>query len=146
MFARLFDKDAFGYGMLGDLFSLNEGKCQAMVLLGWLLLRQDESLHEGMRQMAGLSNQAQARERLYEISENLRQEVPALSHVLSPERLGAAQLSTGGSEQVREEIRMVANANRQEVDAVLARYPDLETVQQLASGTASAKQRDEVGE
>jgi hypothetical protein len=139
MFARLFDKDAFGYGMLGDLFSLKEGKGQATLLLGWLLLRQDESLHEGMRQMARLSEQAQAMERLYEVSEDLRQEVPALSSVLSPERLGAAQLSTEGSDQLREEIRTLANGNRQAVDAVLARYPDLEAVQQLASGTDSSE-------
>jgi hypothetical protein len=139
MFARMFDKDAFGYGMLGDLFSLGEGKGQAMFFLGWLLLRQDESLHDGMRQMAGLSDQAQAMQRLYEISEDLREEVPALSNALSPERLGAAQLTAEGSEQLREEIRTLANANRQEVDAVLARYPDLETVQQLASGTDSSE-------
>jgi hypothetical protein len=139
MFARLFGKDAFGYGMLGDLFSLSKGEGQAMLLLGWLLLRQDESLHEGMRQMAGLSNQARAMERLYEISEDLRQEVPALSETLSPERLGSAQLSTEGSEQLREEIRTIANANRQEVDAVLARYPDLEAVQQAASAGDSSE-------
>lgn len=139
MFARLFGKDAFGYGMLGDLFSLSKGEGQAMLLLGWLLLRQDESLHEGMRQMAGLSNQARAMERLYEISEDLRQEVPALSETLSPERLGSAQLSTEGSKQLREEIRTIANANRQEVDAVLARYPDLEAVQQAASAGDSSE-------
>jgi hypothetical protein len=139
MFARLFGKDAFGYGMLGDLFSLSKGEGQAMLLLGWLLLRQDESLHEGMRQMAGLSNQARAMERLYEISEDLRQEVPALSETLSPERIGSAQLSTEGSEQLREEIRTIANANRQEVDAVLARYPDLEAVQQAASASDSSE-------
>lgn len=137
VFGRVFDKDAFGYGMLGDLFSLKKGKGQATLLLGWLLLRQDESLHEGMRQMAGLSEQAKAMERLLEISEDLRQEVPALSNALSPERLGAAQLSAEGSEELREEIRTLANANRKDVDAVFARYPDLEGVQREAAADDS---------
>jgi hypothetical protein len=137
MFERLFGKDAFGYGMLRDLFAIGESKGQATFLLGWLLLRQDESLHEGMRQLCGLSGQAQATERLYAVCQELRHEVPALAEVLSPERLGAAQLSVEGGEKLREELRTLANAHRSEVDAVLARYPDLEDVQQLAAGADS---------
>ena len=42
-------------------------------------LRQDAPLHDGMRKLSGLSNQAQAMERLYEISEDLREKLPARS-------------------------------------------------------------------
>jgi hypothetical protein len=133
MLKTLFGPDAFGYGMFGQLFAVDSAKGQATSLLGWMLLRQDEELHAGMRQFIGLSPQAQATERLYEITNQLRAEVPELADVLSPERLGAAQLNAAENDRLRDEIRAIADANRTEVDSFLARFPDLDELQGLAS-------------
>ncbi len=133
MLEILFGPGAFGYGMFGQLFDLASAKGQATALLGWMLLRQDEGLHAGMRQFASLSPQAQATERLFDITNQLRDEVPELADVLSPERLGAAQLNAGENERLRDEIRAIADANRTRVDRFLARFPDLDELQSLAN-------------
>jgi len=138
MLQTLFGPDAFGYGMISQLFDLASAKGQATALLAWMLLRQDEGLQVGMRLLAGLSPQAQATERLYDITRQLCDEVPELADVLSPERLAAAQLNLEENERLRDEIRTIADANRERVDGFLARFPDLEELQGLASPDVAA--------
>jgi hypothetical protein len=135
MLQGLFGSDAFGYGMLVRLFDIKSTRGQATALLGWMALRQDEGLREGMAQLAGLRAQAQATERLAEITQQMREAVPALSDLLSPERLAAAQLDTAEDARLRTEIRATANAHRDEVGTFLQRYPDLEQLQELALGS-----------
>jgi hypothetical protein len=138
MLQTLFGPDAFGYGMISQLFDLASAKRQATALLAWMLLRQDEGLQVGMRLLAGLSPQAQATERLHNITRQLRDEVPELADVLSSERLAAAQLNVEEDERLRDEIRTIADANRERVDGFLARFPDLEELQGLASREVAA--------
>jgi hypothetical protein len=138
MLQTIFGQDAFGYGMLGRLFQLERPHDQAQGLLGWMSLRTDEGLHEGMRELAGLSRQAQATEKLYEVAEEIRREVPALRELLSPARLGAAQRDADEGVRLRSEIASAADEHRSQVDAVLSRHRDLAQLQRLASGEAGA--------
>ena len=133
---RLFGPDAFGYGMVTRLFNLSTPRAQATALLGWLTLSQDEGLRDGMLGFVGLQPQAQATQRLFEITAEMRQAVPALAEVLSTERLARAQVDASEDVRLREEIRAVADAHRAEVDAFLSRFPELDELQRRAVGEA----------
>ena len=111
MLQHLLGPDAFGYGMLARIFDTQSARGQATALLGWMALRQDESLREGMAQIAGLRAQAQATERLADITQEMREAVPALADLLGPERLADAQRDTVEDARLRAEIRKTANSH-----------------------------------
>lgn len=134
MMQRLFGPDALGYAMLARIFDMKSARGQATALLGWMALRQDPGLRDGMLQLAGLRTQAQATERLAEITEEMRKAVPELADLLSPENLASAQRDAAYDERLRAEIRETADAHRAQVDAFLARFPNLEQLQELAAG------------
>jgi len=134
MLHRLFGPDAFGYAMLARVFDMKSARGQATALLGWMALRQDRGLHDGMLQLAGLRAQAQATEQLVEITEEMRKAVPELADLLSPENLATAQRDAAYDERLRAKIRETANAHCAQVDAFLARFPDLEQLEELAAG------------
>jgi hypothetical protein len=133
MLQHQFGPDAFGYGMLARIFDFKSARGQATALLGWMALRQDEAVRQGMGQLAGLRAQAQATERLAEIVEQMREAVPELADLLSPERLASAQRDAAEDERLRAEIRATANAHRSKVDAFLARFPEVVQLQEIAS-------------
>jgi hypothetical protein len=132
MFTFFFGPEAFGYSMLSSLFKFDTPDAQSRGLLGWLLLRQNAALYEGMLEFGGLAPQAKATARLQEITQQLRQDVPAFADVLSPERLGAAQLNAEEGERLRVEISAVAEANREQVDSFLEQFPEIDDLLQLA--------------
>src|SRR5207247_2091783 len=66
----------------------------------------------------------------YEAIRTLAQEVPALRPLFTPKRLSAAFRTQMASERFVREVERVAGQHRAEVDAVLARHPE---IAQLAS-------------
>ena len=126
LFERLHGRGAFGLGMIGRLFGVRNPRSQALILLGWLALRSNDTLRAGLEQLAALMPQANATVRLYGVISQLREEVEVLAPVLSDERLAAAQLDENAAIALNSEIARQREHNTDSFNAFFAAHPEAE--------------------
>jgi hypothetical protein len=132
LFERLFGRAAFGFGMIGRAVVAKTARTQAFMLLGWLALREDDGLREGMQRLAGVAPAAQATVRLYDLLSQLRREVPAYGPVLTDRRLAAAQFDDREAARLRADIVRVRQENEADVDAFFASRPEAREIIEIA--------------
>jgi hypothetical protein len=122
---RLFGRAAFGFGMLARALGQQAPKAQALMLLGWLMLRDDQGFRAGLQRIAAVFPQAEATVELDGILAQLREQVPALAPVLTDQRLAAAQLDAGAATALNSEIAQVRRTNIASFDAFFAAHPEV---------------------
>ncbi len=134
---QLHGKGAFGLGLFGRFFEGSDPHSQAMILLGWLLLRKDPLLRDGLARVGGLAPQTAATTRAYELIVELRTEIPRLAPILSDERLAASQLDEKAAASLRADIKALRDKDPEPFDAFFAKHPESEqlitTLDQAAS-------------
>jgi hypothetical protein len=126
LFERLHGRGAFGLGLTGRLFGVRRPRSQALILLGWLALRTNQSLRAGLEEIGAVAPQAAATEQLYGVISQLRAEVPVLAPVLSDERLAAAQLDESAAIALNSEIAQLREQHTECFDAFFATHPETE--------------------
>ncbi|MGH2869450.1 MAG: hypothetical protein ACRDNK_18045 [Solirubrobacteraceae bacterium] len=123
---RLHGRGAFGLGLTGRLFGARHPRSQALILLGWLALRTNESLRAGLEDIIAIAPRAAATVQLYGVISQLRAEVPALASVLSDERLAAAQIDESSAIALNSEIARCRERHTESFDAFFAAHPETE--------------------
>jgi len=121
---RLHGRGAFGYGLISRLLGAQSPHSQAIVLLGWLLLRSNGTLRSGLEQIGALAPQAEAAAQLYDLITLLRKEIPALAPVMSDERLAAAQRDESAARELNAGIARLRKADPESFDAFFAAHPE----------------------
>jgi hypothetical protein len=122
---RLFGRAAFGFGMLARASGEQAPKAQVLMLLGWLMLRDDQVFQAGLQRIAAVFPQAEATVELDRILAQLREEVPVLAPVLTDQRLAAAaQLDAGAATALNSEIAQLRRTNIASFDAFFAAHPE----------------------
>ncbi|HEV7566379.1 MAG TPA: hypothetical protein VGO31_10505 [Microbacteriaceae bacterium] len=134
---RLFGRAAFGFGLIGRALRVRKSKHQAVMLLGWLALREDPELRHGMSQLGGLAPVAEATVELHRVIGELREEVPPFAEVLSEARMAKALKNAVDGDRLDGEIAAVRDANKEAVDAFFRARPEIDQLIIAASGDAS---------
>ena len=123
---RLHGRGAFGLGMMGRLVGARNPRSQALILLGWLTLRSNDTLRDGLQQIAAIVPQATATAQLHGVISQLREEVTVLAPVLTDERLAAAQLDEDAAKELNAEITRLREHHTESFDAFFAAHPEAE--------------------
>lgn len=126
LFERLHGRGAFGLGLTGRLFRARHPRSQALILLGWVALRTNQSLRTGLEEIIAVAPQAAATAQLYGVISQLRAEIPVLASVLSDERLAAAQRDEGAAIELNSEIAHLREHHTDCFDAFFAAHPETE--------------------
>jgi hypothetical protein len=122
---RVFGRAAFGFGMLGRAVQARTPRMQAFMLIGWLALRSDDTLHAGLQRLVAVAPEAEAMIGLYGVIGQLREEIPALAPVLSDQRLAAAQLDSDAAEALNSEIAQMRRSDPGSFDAFFEAHPEV---------------------
>jgi hypothetical protein len=137
LFKRLFGRKAFGFGLLSDLVGQSRPRAQGGMLLGWLVLRQDEELRGGLERIAAVAPQAEATVQLYRAFAQMREEIPGLDGVLTDERLAGAQLDPTAADALNSEIAGLRQRDSEPFDAFFAARPEIEQWLAVVSDSSS---------
>ena len=133
----LLGRGALGLSVFADLIREMRPPDQAMTLLFWRMFR-SWGLGEGMDALLVLARQwHQVWLPIFRGLEQLREEVPAAAEVLGPEQLGDALHRPAAMEHMLDLARHLARQYAPEVEAFLARRPELS--QALEASTALLK-------
>jgi hypothetical protein len=124
LFERLFGRAAFGFGLIARTLADPTPRSQAFMLLGWIVLREDEAFREGLQRIAGAEPAASATVKLYDVLAQLRRDVPALAPLLTDERLAAAQRDADAAEALNADIARVRAQNTSELDVFFSTHPE----------------------
>ncbi len=126
MVERVLGGDAAGYRTIARALNVHTPRLQALILLGWLALRDQPELLEGLRELAERLPQARAASQLEELAGQLAQEVPALAPAI--EHAARANLRGDAVEAARwqAEIARVSGEHRSQVDDFFRRHPETE--------------------
>lgn len=123
---RLHGRGAFGLGMMGRLFGASAPRSQALILLGWLALRSNDTLRAGLQEIAAIAPQATATTQLYGVICLLREEVPVLAPILTDDRLAAAQLNESAAIALNSEIARLRADHTDSFDEFFGAHPEVE--------------------
>jgi hypothetical protein len=106
MFDKMLGRGAFGLSAVGEAIRDMEPPDQAMWLLAWAISRYEgpERLREGIEALGKPTQEMQEGLCGWELAERLRREVPALSDVLSSQRLRTALRSSEERERYEAEL------------------------------------------
>lgn len=129
---RTIGRDASGYGTMAKAFARPTPRTEAFILLGWLVLRQEPALLEGMQVLTALLPQAQAIAELQRISDQLSQAVPELGPALRAAVRAEAKEDATHAARMHAEIARLANEHREQVDRVFEDHPELDAVRATA--------------
>lgn len=129
---RAIGSNAGGYGTIAKVFAQLTPRTEAFMLLGWLALRQEPALLEGMQALIALLPQVQAIAELERISDQLSQAMPELGPALRGAVRAEATGDVDQAAQMHAEIARLASENREQVDRFFRDHPDFEAVRRTA--------------
>jgi len=135
MVERTLGGDASGYRTIARALNVRTPRAQASMLLGWLALRQEPQLLDGIRDLIARLPQALAAAELERLSQELAKEVPALEPAIRMAARANLRGAPEESERWRDEIKRVSNEHRERVDEFFARHCE---VTQLIATAARA--------
>ena len=98
---------------------------QAFGLLGWLVLRQEPSLRQGLLNIAATAPSARTAVNADSRLAELARAVPAFAPLVTDERLAAAQRDPAALAALNRELAVVRGENRPAIEEYLAIHPDV---------------------
>ena len=122
---QIFGYGAFGFGTVGAVFRGQRSGDEALLLVMWLALREDEQLREGMAEFASADSDAMALQTIYAVFAKWREEIPAFAEVLSDDSLAAALKEKSQHERFNGEFSHLCQKHALEVERFLVRHPEL---------------------
>jgi len=126
LFERLFGPAAFGFGTVASVFRSQPAQGQALLLLMWLALRGDADLRDGMEALIAELPAVIASSEMFEVINDLREQVPAFAAVMNEERLAAALLDGAQRDALIAEISQLGQAHASEFERFATRHPELD--------------------
>lgn len=120
-----FGKGMFGMTVFGELLGGLTIEDKAGVLLAVLAFRSDAKFDQGLQALAQLSGEFEKHAKTQQLLNRVQAEIPALAKQLRPARQRAALRSPEAAARHLQEVRHVVDTHRSEIDALLARNPDL---------------------
>lgn len=142
-FEHLHGRGAFGLGTMARFFAAGSPHNQALILLGWLTLRTNDTLRAGLEKITAVAPQAAATTQLYGVICQLREELPVLGPVLTDERLAAAQLDENAAIVLNSEIARLRAEHTDSFNAFFRAHPETEHLISVIEAHQDAESDDE---